>query len=202
MVVAVTGHSGFIGKHLCTAILKKGWTLIKIGKSFEPIKCDRVYHLACPSSTKQINNNPVGVMDTILDGTRKAMKICANAEFVNASSIGANDTRGNNEQVCYNSAKRVIELYLEYSDINNVNYLLPSVYGDGMNRDSFIKRCVDGNAFEPRDSEKLHYISHISSIIESLIELTPLDIEEITLGDIYEHFSSGRRGLHRSASSP
>ncbi len=202
MVVAVTGYSGFIGKALCKAILDKGWTLIKINRSFKPTECDRVYHLACPGTTKAINEDPVGVMDTIIDGTRKAMKICPTAQFINASSIGANYTIGDNTQVCYNSAKRVMELYLKYAGVEGINYRLPSVYGKGMSKDSLIQRCIDGNAYKPKDPGQVHYISHISNTITSMIDLKPLEVEEITLGDIYEHFNSGRRGLHRSASNP
>jgi len=200
MVVAVTGHSGFIGKHLCKAILDKGWTLIKIGKGYKKVECDRIYHLACPSSTSSINDDPIGIMDTIINGTKKAMKICPSAQFINASSIGANDIKGRDPQCAYNAAKRVMELYLYHAGIEGINYRLPSVYGEGMSKDSFIQRCVDGTAYKPKDPNKLHYISHIDNIIKSMIDMTPLEVEEITLGDIYEHFNSGRRGIHRATS--
>lgn len=202
MVVAVTGATGFIGKALCKAILDKGWTLVKIGKEYKKVECDRVYHLACPSSTDIINKDPIGVMDTIIDGTKKAMNICPKALFINASSIGANDTIGDNAQACYNSAKRVMELYLKYAGVGGINYRLPSVYGEGMSKDSFIRRCIDGNAYKPKRPEQLYYIAHINTIIKSMIDMKPLEVEEITLGDIYEHFNSGRRGLHRPTPIP
>lgn len=202
MVIGVTGHSGFIGKHLCKAVLDKGWTLVKIGKEFDPVDCDRIYHLACASSTKNINDDPIRIMDTIIDGTRKAIKMCPSAQFINASSIGANYTKGLNPQIGYNSAKRVMELYVYYTGIEGINYRLPSVYGEGMSPDSFIRRCIDGTAYKPKDPSQVHYISHISNVITAMIDLKPLEVEEITLGDIYEHFNSGRRGLHRAAPNP
>jgi|APSaa5957512535_1039671.scaffolds.fasta_scaffold01853_2 nucleoside-diphosphate-sugar epimerase len=200
MVVAVTGHSGFIGKHLCKAIKDKGWTLIKIDKDYTPIQCDRIYHLACPSSTKAINDNPIKIINTIIDGTKLASNICKKAHFVNISSLGAEDTLINNQQGCYNTAKRLMELYLHHSNgISGTNYRLPSIYGDGMSDDSFIKRCMDGTAYKPTTPNKLHYIMQVNKLVQSIIELEPLEVEEITLGDIYEHFNSGRRGLHRPA---
>ncbi len=190
MVVAVTGHSGFIGKYLCKAILDRGWTLIKVNKSFDAVNCDRIYHLACPSSTHKINADPIDVIDTIVDGTRSAMAICPDAIFVNASSIGAKYIDEPGPQGGYNSAKRLMEIYLSLSDIEFVNYRLPSVYGDGMSKDSFIQRCIDGNAYRPKTPNKMHYIGHIDNIVSSMIEMSPLKVEEISLGDIYERFLS------------
>lgn len=201
MVIAVTGHSGFIGKHLCRAILNKGWTLIKISKSFEPTKCDRIYHLACPSSTKIINDDPISIINTIINGTKEAMRVCPDAKFINASSIGANYTKGMEPQIAYNTAKRLMELYLYHTNINSINYRIPSVYGEGMSKDSFIQRCIEGSAYKPSNPDSIHYIIHINNLIQSMIKLEPLEIEKITLGEIYEDFTTGRRGLYRNALS-
>ena len=189
MVVAVTGHSGFIGKYLCDEIVNKGWKLIKIDRDMKPVKCDRIYHLACPSSTKIINENPIEIINIIVEATKKASEICKSAHFVNISSMGAADTSDNTPQGCYNTAKRLMELYLRHSDVNFSNYRLPSIYGDGMPDDTFIQKCIDGTAYKPKDPDKLHYISHVNIVIEALIDLKPLEIEEIALGDIYDRFT-------------
>jgi len=189
MVVGVTGHSGFIGRALCKAIQAKGWNLIKINREYSPIKCDRIYHLACPGTTEAINNDPLGVMDTIIDGTKKAIAISPGAEFINISSMGANDTTGDSPQICYNTAKRVMEMYLRYAEVDGVNYRLPSIYGKGMSKDSFIQRCIDGRAYKPMFPDKMHYIMPLDELIPALINLNQLTIEEISLGDIYDRFT-------------
>jgi nucleoside-diphosphate-sugar epimerase len=198
--IAVTGSHGFIGRNLVHGLLERGHQVIKIARHMPPVECDRVYHLACPSTTIDIKGNPTGIMDIIFDGTRKAMQICPTAKFINASSKGVFDL-DNTPQGCYNIAKRAMETYLEFSNIDYVNYRIPSVYGPDMHNDMFVKRCVDGNATEPTEPDKKHYIAHIDEVVEALIELRPIDVEEITLGEIYEHFTTGRRRLHREEPS-
>ena len=202
--VAVTGYDGFIGTHLVKALLANGHVVYPMDPEwgYEPKEVDRIYHLACPSSSDIIKTEPIHVMDTIMDVTRNAMSICPTALFVNVSSIGATqldlDEYG---QKAYNIAKRCMEVYLEHSGINYVNYRLPSVYGEDMRNDNLIKRCAEGRATPPTDPDRMYYIGHVDDIVNSLIELTPIHIEEITLGQIYESFNSGRRGLHRPTSS-
>lgn len=194
---AVTGSTGFIGTHLVEALLKAGWIVYPIGKDFETVECDVVYHLACPSTTEKIEANPIGIMDTIIDGTRRALEICPSAIFINASTKGVTDL-AESPQGCYNVAKRCMETYIQFSGVAYKNYRIPSVYGPGMHDDMFIKRCIDGRAYMPNNPNKLHYIAHIDDVVDALVNLTEINVEEITLGEIYEHFNSGRRGLHRS----
>lgn len=197
MRAAVTGYTGFIGAHLVDGLLKAGWIVYPIGRDCKPVECDVVYHLACPSTTEQIEAEPTSIMDTILDGTRRALDICPTAVFVNASTKGATDL-AESPQGCYNIAKRCMETYIQFSGVKYKNYRIPSVYGPGMHNDMFIKRCIDNRAYMPSNLNKLHYIAHIDDVVDALINLTDINTEEITLGEIYEHFNSGRRGLYRS----
>jgi nucleoside-diphosphate-sugar epimerase len=198
---AVTGHTGFIGKKLVSQLIKLGYKVSLVDKNFNSVQCERVYHLACPSSTKKILSHPNEVMDTIIDGTRKALKICPSALFVNASSVGAEYVDEQTPQGGYNVAKRCMETYLNLLQINYKNYRIPSVYGEGMHEDSFIRRCIDGKAYRPTEPEKKYYIAHVDDVVDALIELKPINIEETTLGKIYEQFNFGRRRLHRSTFS-
>jgi nucleoside-diphosphate-sugar epimerase len=200
--IAVTGATGFIGTRLVESLVRRGHIVYPIDRSFKQIECDMIYHLACPSSTEYMNRNPREVMDTIMDATRKALDICPNAFFVNASSMGAKFIEvDKSPQTAYNVAKRCMEVYLEHSAgvASYINYRIPSVYGPGASPDSFIQRCIDGTAYEPTAPDKLHYIAHIDDVVEAMADCKQIHIEEITLGQIYELFNSGRRGLHRPA---
>lgn len=196
----VTGYTGFIGQNLVQGLLKRGFIVYPIGRDFKQVDCDRVYHLASPSTTERIQANPTGVMDTILDATRSALKICPTALFINASSKGAIDL-AETPQGCYNVAKRCMETYIQFSGVQYMNYRIPSVYGPGMHETNFIKRCINKTAYVPQNPNQVHYIAHIDDVVDALINLTAINTEEITLGEIYESFSTGRRGLHRPTSN-
>ena len=55
-----------------------------------------------------------------------------------------------------------------------------------MHDDNFIKRCIDNTAYLPKNPEQEYFIAHIDDVVNSLIDLKPIEIEETTLGNIYE----------------
>lgn len=196
--VVVTGATGFIGKYLCRALTEHGHDIVTMGRTFEPVDCDIVYHLACPSATSTITENPRTVMDIILDQTRSALAICPTALFVNASSYGAADI-DMSAQGAYNVAKRCMEVYLAHSAgvYGYINYRIPSVYGVDADPTSFVVRCVNGTAYYPTEPERMHYIAHVEDVAAALSKCREIPVEEITLGDIYTQFSSGQRTLEK-----
>lgn len=199
MVIVITGSTGFIGTALTNALKDQGHIVYQINGEFPQIECDRIYHLACPSNSDMINNHPKEIMDIIMDKTRMAMRICPTALFINASSKGATDIN-DTPQGAYNVAKRCMETYLVHSGMRYINYRIPSVYGPGMHKNSFIQKCIDGTAYRPEDPNKMHYIAHIDDVVNALVNLTEIKTEEITLGNIYESFNSGWRGIYRTES--
>jgi len=198
MEIAVTGHTGFIGRHLVVELQRRGHHVVLIDRDFTPVSCERIYHLACPATTARIKEDTTGVMDTIMDLTRKALAIDSDAVFVNASSFGAEHI-AETAQGAYNVAKRCMEIYLKHTGRECVNYRLPSVYGEDADPDSFVKRCVMGTAHKPENPDQLHAIAHVRDVVRAMADLRPVFSEAITLGEIYESFNSGRRGLHWSA---
>ena len=200
MEIAVTGYTGFIGRHLIRRLHADGHYVVLVGRYFAPTKCDLLYHLACPSTTSAITEDPCAVMDTIMDATRKALNICPAAKFVNASSVGA-EYVDDTPQGGYNVAKRCMEVYLNNSGRDVINYRIPAVYGPGMHDDFFIKKCVDQKATPPNTPDQPYWIAHVDEVVDALVKLRPIEIEHTTVGEIYEQFTSGRRGLHRPASS-
>jgi len=195
----VTGHSGFIGTHLVSELKRKGFEVVCVNPPYTRIECDRVYHLACSSSTVDIENDVHTVMDVIFDLTRAALDICPTAHFINASTMGALGPFGHSTQSAYNLAKRCMELYVEHRNQQTTSYRIPATYGEGMQNDKFIKKCVDGTAYAPTDPDRRYYIAHVDDVVEALVTLRSIRTEPTTLGEIYEHFSSGRRRLHRPA---
>ena len=199
--VAVTGHTGFIGKHLVKGLEEAGYEVIRVDRNFTPVECSRIYHLACPSTTEFTVNHTLEVMDIILDLTRKALKICPTAKFINASSVGAAELVSG-PQGAYNIAKRCMEHYLQQTGRDILNYRLPAVYGEGMHDDFFIKKCIDGRATPPTDPNRPYFIAHVNEVVDAMVKVKHFKVENITLGEIYEQFNSGRRGLHRPTSNP
>ena len=137
-------------------------------------------------------------MEIIIEGTISALKINPDARFINASCMGAIDIDDSiySPQGGYNIAKRCMEEFVFKSPNPSINYRIPSVYGEGMSDDAFIKKCVDGRAYKPGNPNKIHYIAHIDEVVRALVSMDNINLEEITLGKIYESFNSGRRGIH------
>jgi UDP-glucuronate decarboxylase len=101
MIILVTGGTGFIGNHLCEALLKLNHYVICLDNNFTGklenierlfeytrfeyirhditesilLEVDQIYHLACPASPKAYQYNPIKTIKTNILGTLNALGI-------------------------------------------------------------------------------------------------------------------------------
>jgi len=166
-----------------------------MGRTYYSIKCDRIYHLACPSATEALKKDPVGIMNIIIRKTQEAVEICPDALFVNASTMGVVIKSDEPSQNLYNNAKALMEEFLKIVKPNErlYNYRIPSVYGDNMSMGGYVGKCINKEAYSPVDGSREYEIIHIDSLVRSMANLNELKSEKTTLIDIYNEFYLGDR---------
>lgn len=112
--ILVTGGAGFLGSHLCGALLQKGYHVLCLDNLYtgqkenifpflsnprfewirhdvvEPIllEADEIYHLACPASPIHYQYNPIKTVKTAVSGTMNMLGLAkrVKAKFLQAST--------------------------------------------------------------------------------------------------------------------
>lgn len=114
MKVFVTGGSGFIGRHLCWALVRDGHS-VTVGDSrnpemngveFQPVDVTRpetipdlrnynaVVHLAAVLGVANSEKNPRLTLDVNIDGTRNVLQACTEAEVPNFLFTSSSEVYG------------------------------------------------------------------------------------------------------------
>ena len=163
MINLVTGGAGFLGSHLIDKLIARGEKVITIDNlstgnidnishllrndSFDfiehdvinpiEIKCDRIWHLACPASPIQYQKNPIKTAQTSFLGTNNMLELALNCNakllFASTSEVyGDPEVKVQNENYkgsvnpigtrsCYDEGKRIAEsLCFDYFRTHNV----------------------------------------------------------------------------------
>lgn len=158
MNVLITGGAGFIGSHLCSALVKDKHNVIcidnettgikntinnllnnsnflyingDISKTVYDLNVDIIFNLACPTPPLFVKNNPELVLDSSNYGILNLIKLAKkyNSKLIHISSIKVlEDNLGTN---IYTDAKRISETLVSKYD-NSIIIRLASVYGPGM----------------------------------------------------------------------
>jgi len=171
MIILVTGGCGFIGSHLCEILLKNNNYVIcmdnlltgnirniehlRSNPNFEfirhdiidPIKLeiDQIYHLACPASPKNYQENPIKTIKTNVLGTLNMLGLAKRTKAIilltSTSEIYGDpdispqpeEYRGNvntiGERSCYDEGKRIAEsLMIEYNRNCNVDIRIARIF--------------------------------------------------------------------------
>ena len=181
MINLVTGGAGFLGSHLIDKLIARGEKVIAIDNlstgniknishhfkndSFMfidndvivpiEIKCDRIWHLACPASPIQYQKNPIKTTKTCFIGTYNMLEVAlankAKLLFASTSEVygdpevspqyeeykGSVNTIGTRS--CYDEGKRVAEsLCFDYFRTHNLDIRIARIfntYGPRMAKD-------------------------------------------------------------------
>ena len=222
--ILVTGGAGFIGAHLCEKLLEQGHEVICLDNYFtgsrlnvahlmpctrfelirhdvvNPIllEVEQIYHLACPASPIQYQQNPIKTIKTSVMGSinmlglakrvKARILLASTSEVYGDPSIHPQPENywGNVNPIgirsCYDEGKRCAEtLFMDYHRQNGVDIKIVRIfntYGPGMStRDgrvvsNFIVQALKGEPITIYgQGAQTRSFQYVSDLIEGMVRM-------------------------------
>jgi UDP-glucuronate decarboxylase len=219
--VLVTGATGLIGSALCERLLAAGDEVIGMARGsrglgrawpftlrqhdvtrpFE-IDVERIYHLACPATPRDIRRDPIGTLRTAIEGTvnvLEAARRCGARVLLASSSevygrgaplphvegtLGSLDLAA--DEAAYAEAKRCAEVvaaaFARHHGVIVRTARIFNTYGPGIEGDdgravsSFVTRALVGETIVIHGAgDQLRSLCYVSDLVEGLLRLLALD---------------------------
>lgn len=212
--VFITGGTGFIGTQIIKSLLEKQAKIICYGRNIEKIKqkfgnsiiattdfnhdnVDYVIHAACPTESKTMNQEPVGVIDTIYTLTKESLELAKRnkARYIFLSSMEVYDNLEglvsenqigtfnlSNCRSSYPVGKQLAELlvnsYRNEFNVNTCILRLSQIFGPGFqaNDNRFfifaLRKCLQNEDIVLNTSgEKWHNSCYIEDAVNLILDI-------------------------------
>jgi UDP-glucuronate decarboxylase len=240
--VIVSGGAGFLGRHLCEILLKKDMEVLCIDNfisgskknvreffsypNFELIRHDiinplfleanKIYHLACPASPVQYQNNAIKTVKTNVIGTINMLGLAKRTKarilLTSTSEIYGNpivhpqveEYYGNVNPIgirsCYDEGKRIAEtLMMDYHRMNKVDVKIVRIFNtygpymavdDGRVVSNFIIQALSGKDLTVYgDGNQTRSFCYVTDLINGLMKMMEKEdfIGPVNLGNPEEY---------------
>lgn len=212
--IFITGGTGFVGTALIKSLLNQQATIICYGRNIEKIKqkfgntviatssfyfdnVDYVIHAACPTESKTMNQEPVGVIDSIYNLTKESLELAKrnNARYIFLSSMEVYDNLEglvnetqigtfnlSNSRSSYPVGKQLAELlvnsYRNEFNVNTCILRLSQIFGPGFqaNDNRFfvfaLRKCLQNEDIVLNTSgEKWHNSCYIEDAVNLILDI-------------------------------
>ena len=178
--VLITGHLGFIGKHLKPYLENKNYSVVgldlKEGKDIltaDLPNCDIVIHLAAMSGVRQSIKDPENYWRINVDGSRRLFEHYKNTRILAASSSSQYEPHLNP----YAASKHIMEC-IPHSDVCFMRF--HTVYGPNSRENMFFyKACNSTLEYVTRHSRDFIHIDDLCNAIDILLNSNytgPIDV--------------------------
>jgi UDP-glucuronate decarboxylase len=224
-IILVTGGAGFIGSNLCHRLIQDGNKVIcvdnlstgkleniqdlinhpnfvfkkhDITKTLFLPRVDEIYHLACPASPPQYQNNPLKTIKTSIKGMWNILKICKQQRckllFTSTSEIYGDPLEhpqkeeywGNVNPIgtrsCYDESKRLCETIIyEYRKKHNLDLKIVRIFNtygpnmdlnDGRIITNVIRAGIQNQSLTINgNGEQTRSFCYVDDMIEGLLKM-------------------------------